>query len=139
MFSRLDYWLISRDAICLVYSTDIRPALKYDHNAISLKLKVSENKRGKGYWKLNNSLLNDITYLNEIKEVIRSVNYEFSYLDQQMKWEMCKIRIKDFSMKYVKQVYMNKRKYISLKQIIKLLVKQLRLRSVQITSKKCKN
>ena len=37
VYSRLDYWLISTSLYSLVYSTDIRPALKCDHNAVSLK------------------------------------------------------------------------------------------------------
>ena len=46
IYSRLDYWLISSSLYDLVCSTDIRPALKCDHNAVSLKLKVSSQARG---------------------------------------------------------------------------------------------
>ena len=51
LFSRLDYWLISSSLQYTVQNTDIRPAIRCDHNAVSLKIKISENKRGRGYWK----------------------------------------------------------------------------------------
>ena len=57
LFSRLDYWLISKKVCHLVQSSDIRPALKCDHNAISLKLKFKIVKRGKGFWKINSNIL----------------------------------------------------------------------------------
>ena len=34
---------------------------------IYLKIKLHENDRGKGYWKLNNTLLKDKDYVNIIK------------------------------------------------------------------------
>jgi len=38
VFCRLDYWLISNNLSDLVTSTDIIPAIRTDHDAISLKL-----------------------------------------------------------------------------------------------------
>ena len=50
--SRLDYWLIAKDLTDFVQSVDIRPAIKSDHNAISLKLILSKQNNGPGYWKI---------------------------------------------------------------------------------------
>ena len=61
-FSRLDYWLIPYDLCSFVYSSDIRPILKCDHNAVSLKLKLISSPRGKGVWKFNNALLKDTEF-----------------------------------------------------------------------------
>ena len=47
LFSRLDYWLISSTLQYAVQNTDIRPAIRCDHNAISLKIKTSGNVRGR--------------------------------------------------------------------------------------------
>ena len=51
----------------LFHSKDIRPAYRQftDHLAISLKL-TKPKIRGPGYWKFNNSLLND----NEYRDII---------------------------------------------------------------------
>ena len=128
IYSRLDYWLISRHVTNMVYSTDIRPALKCDHNAISLKLKVRKQKRGKGYWKINNSLLNDVKYVSNVKNVIQSVRKEYSYLDVQLRWEICKIKIKEFSIKYAKICKSRKKCIIpNLKRNIEIFVRKLML------------
>lgn len=112
MFSRLDYWLVPADFMHRVYSTDIRPALKCDHNAVSLTIKVHEQKRGKGIWKLNCSLLEDETYRTNVTDVIRKLKLEYRHLDLQQKWELCKIKIKEFSMKYAIDVNKKKKCYI---------------------------
>ena len=90
IFSRLYYWLVSADFVHSVYSSDIRPALKCDHNAVSLTMKVHEQKRGKGIWKLNVSLLEDETYRTNVTDVIRKLKLEYRHLDWQQKWELCK-------------------------------------------------
>ena len=38
---------------------------------VSLKVKFTEEPRGRGTWKLNNSLLSDVKYVDLIKECIR--------------------------------------------------------------------
>ena len=43
--SRLDYWLLQKDLTDFVQSVDIRPAIKGDHNAISLKLSFIKTKK----------------------------------------------------------------------------------------------
>ena len=52
-FCRLDYWLISNNPQGLVTSTDIIPAIKTDHAALSIQLTNGENSiREPGYWKM---------------------------------------------------------------------------------------
>ena len=103
VYSRLDYWLVSSELYSVVYSTDIRPALKCDHNAISMKFKINSERKGNGYWKINNTLLFDQYYVTCIKNIIQKVKLEFSNQNSQIVWEVCKIKIKEFSMKYSKQ------------------------------------
>ena len=101
--SRIDIWLIDENIVPLVYSTDIRPALiQYtDHLAISLKIKLP-TKRGPGFWKLNNSYIEDKLYQENIVKIIKNClaldNQSF-----QTKWEVCKYQIKEFSIKYSKR------------------------------------
>ena len=103
IYSRLDYWLISSTLYPLVHSSDIRPALKCDHNAISLKLKIGCSARGKGYWKFNNALLLDDSFTGCVKNLIGKVKLEYVNENPQISWEICKIKIKEFAMKYSKQ------------------------------------
>ena len=89
--------------IWCVVRTDIRPALKCDHNAVPLKLKVSSQARGKGYWKMNNALLNDETLKYYIQNLIKKVKLEYSNEKPQLRWEICKIKVRELAIKYSKQ------------------------------------
>ena len=109
IYSRLDYWLVVANFTQGVLSTDIRPALKCDHNAISLKIKVYEEKRGRGLWKFNSSLLSDTRYKECIKDIIPKVRLESANFDIQMQWELCKIKIREYSVKYATEMNRNNR------------------------------
>ena len=66
IFCRLDYWLISNNLQDLVTITDIIPAIKTDHAAISIEFSISEKHiKGPGLWKMNCSLLDDEDYIRE--------------------------------------------------------------------------
>lgn len=102
--SRIDMWLIDSNIIPLVYSTDIRPAcIKYtDHLAISLKILIPNN-RGPGYYKINNSYLDDKDYSNFISNALDSVLVKHKHSTIQVLWEMAKTEIKEKSIIYAKK------------------------------------
>ena len=87
--SRLDYWLVSETLNNSVQLTDIGIAFKSDHNAVHLALNVNnEAVRGKGYWKLNNSLLNDEDYVMMIVNKIESMVDELNQIaDKRLAWD----------------------------------------------------
>ena len=61
-------WLISNSCQEDMFSTDITPAIKTDHSAITLIFKqVSDHKPGPSYWKFNSSLVDDSKYIDFIK------------------------------------------------------------------------
>ena len=97
IFCRLDYWLISNTLHDLVKTTDIIPALRTDHAAISFELANGSNDtKGKGFWKMNCSLLDDEEYVNGIAEKIpvwlAEGRNELS--DSQSIWDWMKYNIK---------------------------------------------
>ncbi len=104
LHSRLDYWLIQKNLLQKIESTDIRPSVKTDHNAISLKVKFGKVKNGPGYWKFNSSLTNDTTYKIKLSEIISKCkrHCEIDGLSKQLTWEMCKRKIKDYTIEYCK-------------------------------------
>ena len=64
---RLDCWLISNNLQDSVSVTNILPAIKTDHAAISLDFNISQNHiKGPGYWKMNCFLLDDNNYQREV-------------------------------------------------------------------------
>ena len=71
IFCRLDYWLNSNALHDLVKITDIIPAIRTDHSAITLEfVNTLADVKGPGVWKMNCSLLDDEEYVNVISESI---------------------------------------------------------------------
>ena len=102
--SRIDFMLISKDLKNDVMKTDIRPVLSGDHNAVSIILKVKGIRIGPGFWKLNSDLLKESEYCENIKEIINNVIKEMknSCISWREAWELCKIRIREYSIHYAK-------------------------------------
>ena len=93
---RLDFFLISKDLGDLAISCEILNAPETDHSAIFLHLKSDELKqdKGPGFWKFNNSLLEDFRYVNKLRENIyeyreKHINVE----DLGLKWDLIKMEI----------------------------------------------
>ena len=99
--SRIDFWLIDSNLRPAIHSTDIRPAqIRFtDHMAISLKINKLL-KSGPGYWKLNNSFLTDRDYINMINSTIDICLEQNKYANAQVLWDLCKICIKENSIKF---------------------------------------
>ena len=52
-------------------SSDIIPAIRTDHDAISIEISELENEqKGPGYWKMNRSILKDEEYVNNVTELL---------------------------------------------------------------------
>ena len=122
--SRLDFWIISKDMMAKVVSTDIRPVLKGDHNAISLKLRLSDLSKGPGYWKLNTSLLTDENFKQEIKAIIEKCK-NINEASEVMKWETLKIKCREFAQKYGKRKCHADERKVSLERNLTNLERQL--------------
>ena len=77
--SRLDYWFLSVGLSYLIQLIEIHPGNRSDHSLINLTLDLQETQqRGKGFWKFNNSLLNDsFEYVQLIKSTISEIRNEF--------------------------------------------------------------
>ena len=56
-------------------SSDIRPAMisSTDHQAISLKIRQRTENRGRGFFKINNSILDNNEYKNLINKIIKKL------------------------------------------------------------------
>ena len=78
---RLDYFLISRQLMNLTNKCTIFFAPETDHSAIFIHLKSAElkQKKGPGFWKFNQSLLHDETYVSSLRAEIE--NFKQKYVD----------------------------------------------------------
>ena len=76
--ARLDFFLVSESLSQFVFNTAIIPGYRTAHSGILLNLKLTNNERGKGYWKFNNSLLKDQDYIQKVKETIEEVKCTYN-------------------------------------------------------------
>ena len=97
---RLDYFLISYSLYTQIEQCNISPGFKTDHSSIDVKIESSNDCRGRGFWKFNVSLLNDIEYVNKIKKCIHEVNTNCKYMNPDMLWDFLKCEIRTISIEY---------------------------------------
>ena len=68
---RLDMAIISNSLAPFLKDFQTLPSHRSDHRPIMITIDFSSFKRGKGYWKFNNSMLNDQEYIHEVKRTVR--------------------------------------------------------------------
>jgi hypothetical protein len=57
-----------------VENATIKPGYRSDHSLVEITLKLNNQQKAKGLWKLNNTLLKDNTYVNEIRQKKTKIN-----------------------------------------------------------------
>ena len=70
---------------------------------ITLNLALHSNPRGKGFWKLNTSLLSEMRYVQEIKTAIESTVNQYkedTSVNPALLWEMIKLKVREKSISY---------------------------------------
>ena len=79
-----------------VCKTDISHGYNSDHSNSSLNRQGSTIERVKGYWKLNNSHLQEDNFEDDVKAIIKNTkNSSFdSYVGL---WDVVKFKIKDYA------------------------------------------
>ena len=77
-FARLDFFLISRTLFPFVTHTNIKAGIQSDHSIIGIKIDFSKFIRGRGFWKLNNSLLKEPSYVELVKNVIIDTTFLYA-------------------------------------------------------------
>ena len=101
VMSRLDFFLIPYENVNSVVESQIVSGVQSDHSFISLTISLSDNIRGRGYWKLNTSVLHDIDYLKQMnKKIDISAN---RFKDPCFRWEVLKLETEEFSQYYCKR------------------------------------
>ena len=65
---RLDYFLMSDTLLPLYADSYIKSSYRSDHSPIGLDIYIQKNPKGRGFWKINNSLLLDPKLNSDIKK-----------------------------------------------------------------------
>ena len=78
--------------------------IKSDHKPVIIEIDIRKiPKRGPSYWKLNNSLLKDVTYCDEIKQIIDNTWRSNLYMKLMSRYEFVKYEILRFSKQYAQK------------------------------------
>ena len=111
LYSRLDFFLLPQHLIHLVEQIETLVSNAPDHRAVKLKFKCSNNRRGPGLWKFNNSLLDDEEYVNLIRGSYSSISEKYAgQEDKRLKWELVKLELRGLTIPYAKNKAKNLRK-----------------------------
>ncbi len=100
IFCRLDFFLVSFGMTERIDSSNISYGLDSDHSCISLNLSFCKTKRGRGFWKLNCSHLEDKTYVDKIKTCIEKTIEDNPGTDAILLWDTIKCKIRGDTIQY---------------------------------------
>ena len=99
--SRIDMLLSTEHIYKKVKSCHIVNAPTPDHKAVKAEIILKQNTRGKGYWKLNSSVIKDQEYQELIKDTINKTYTEYKDdISKCQLWEFLKLRLKEESIRY---------------------------------------
>ena len=100
--SRLDFWLVKDTINGNIAECDIGQAYRSDHNLINIQCATQKTvPRGKGFWKVNNSLLEDQAYIDLITTKVADLEPELQEIsDDRLAWEFIKMVIRRETISY---------------------------------------
>ena len=100
--SRLDMIFIGSEFLPLIEWCKIKPAViqSTDHQSVFLKFKPWLSERGNGYWKINNSVLQNKDYQECIKCLIDKYTFKKDSIDCRLLWDGFKIEVREVTTTY---------------------------------------
>ena len=100
-----------------VKNTDVLASLLTDHSPITFScFKNEESNIGTGLWKFNNSLIENVEYVLQMKKFILDTLYKLfneNIFDDHVKWEYLKYNIRRYNIKFSKELAKNANKAIA--------------------------
>ena len=108
---RLYFWLISKQLLTRVTETDISAYYDSDHSPVIIPLAPEDEvPRGPGFWKFNNSLLENEEFVTKLKFLILNGKEKYREVtDKRLFWEMIKMETRIFSIRFAKRKAKEKR------------------------------
>ena len=101
--SRIDMFLIGIDFMSLVTECKIKPVVikSTDHQSVFMKIKTCPDEKGKGYWKLNNSILENYDYATLINSLIEKYFIKKHEIqDLTLRWDLFKVEVREVTIEY---------------------------------------
>ena len=69
--ARLDYFIVSEILRPMIFEADVISGYRSDHSIVTLGISLTTQKRGKGFYKMNASLLTDSVYQERMRKTIK--------------------------------------------------------------------
>ncbi len=111
--SRIDYIFISEQIVHKVKFVKLKHTpIKEHHDAICLGYIIKDNKKGKGYWKLNSKLMEYPEYDTLVDNITDECTNGYADFDHTTRWELWKIKIQEGSISLGVHKAKQKNKYI---------------------------
>ena len=101
--SRIDLILISKGLDQMAKNVMFLPGIKTDHRALLATIVDNKHSRGVGYWKINNSLLNNDDYVQVIGEEIEKIKKLTTTKSHKEIWETVKMRVKKVTQNFARR------------------------------------
>jgi len=121
--SRIDYILSTERLLTCVQRSVILTSPAPDHKAVLTVFRYNVKTRGTGYWKLNNSVINEEPYVLLIESIIdRTINEYNNCVSYGSVWDLIKLRVKEASIKYCTN---RKRKERNIKQGLENIINRI--------------
>ena len=117
-YARLDYFLMPAGLTNLVHYIKILPGFRSDHSLIQMVIEFKKVERGPGYWKFNNSLLQNEAFVNKLKIMVDKIlaQYENNQGNNPAQiWEILKYEIAKYS--HEQSVYISKERGIEITKL----------------------
>lgn len=97
--SKLDYWFVPNHLLPSISDFTIMPSPLSDHSILSVLVEITPGKRGPGYWRFNNQLLQDPVFVTKmLTHITESLEQEFD--TPTAMWEWLKYKIRQFCIQY---------------------------------------
>lgn len=98
--SRLDYIFAPNSILGAITSSHPITCPFSDHRLIKLTLNPNETERGRGYWRLNPSLLDREDFRSQLNNFLTTRLEDTTNLPPDIRWEYIKLGIREFSIKF---------------------------------------
>ena len=101
--SRLDYAVISKGITDTVHNSFYLKGVMSDHSAFFIGFNIEYHERGKSYWKLNCTLLHDVSFQLKIRDTIQQMVKSTAGCSPTVRWECVKKEIRKVSINYARE------------------------------------
>ena len=101
---RIDYIFCNKTFLDKIIQSKIADIPMADHRAVIAEAPYNLAVKRNGFWKLNNSVLNDPEYIRMINDVIERVKTQYQNSCPQILWDCCTNIVQDVSINYCKKI-----------------------------------